>query len=83
MRVRFSISGVVETSRGSSALNGLIVVQLALQTLPAGVAAGTQIDCTIEIEKLPDVVMVGRPVTARARPRTRCTKSTRTAVTPR
>jgi HlyD family secretion protein len=59
-----TLSGVVQAI-GSSARNGVIDVQVTLQALPAGLAAGAQIDATIDIEKLPDVVMVGRPVMAR------------------
>ena len=52
-------------SVGSTAQDGVIAVQVALKP-PAAPAVGTQIDATIDIERLPDVVMVGRPVLARA-----------------
>jgi HlyD family secretion protein len=63
-RSRQILAGVV-LSVGSTAQNGVIAVQVALKP-PATPAAGTQIDATIEIERLPDVMMVGRPVMARA-----------------
>jgi HlyD family secretion protein len=59
-----NLAGVV-LSIGSTASNGVIDVQVAVKP-PAAPAAGTQIDATIDIERLPDVVMVGRPVMARA-----------------
>lgn len=42
------------------------VVDIALDTVPAGINAGAEIDATIDIEKLENVLYVGRPVQAAA-----------------
>jgi HlyD family secretion protein len=57
------LTGVVD-SVGTSPSNGTIEVRVALR-LPSELTAGTQVDGIVDIERLSDVVMVGRPVMAR------------------
>ncbi len=58
------IAGVID-SVGTSPTNGTVEVRVALSR-PTELTAGTQVDGTVEIERLPDVVMVGRPAMAQA-----------------
>src|SRR6266576_5538969 len=46
--------------------NDTRAVDIALDTVPEGVSAGLEIDATIDIEKLENVLYVGRPVHATA-----------------
>ena len=46
--------------------NDTRAVDIALDTVPEGVSAGLEIDATIDIEKLENVLYVGRPVRATA-----------------
>jgi hypothetical protein len=58
------LAGIVDSVE-PKAVNGVILVRVALSR-PSAVPAGTQIDGLIELGRLKDVVMVGRPVQAQA-----------------
>ena len=71
--VRIGLDATVDTRNGiipgrviridPAALNGTVGVDVALLgALPQGARAELSVDCTVEIERLPDVVYVDRPV---------------------
>jgi hypothetical protein len=54
-------------SRGSAPVDGTVEVEVKLSdSLPDGTSAGTQVDGTIEIERLQNVLYVGRPIAGNA-----------------
>jgi hypothetical protein len=62
-RTRQMLAGVVD-SVGTSPTKGTVEVRVSLSR-PTELAAGTQVDGSVEIGRLADVVMVGRPAMAR------------------
>ena len=67
-----------------SILNGTVTVDVALKgALPPGARPDLSVDGTIQLEKLDDVVFVGRPVFGQQDARCSSSRSIRTASTPR
>src|SRR5439155_10789824 len=59
---RGRVAGTV-AGRSSATVDGIVEVEIKLSNaLPDGSIAGTEIDSTIEIERLQNVLYVGRPV---------------------
>jgi len=64
---RGRVAGTV-AGRSSATVDGIVEVEIKLSNaLPDGTIAGTEIDGTIEIERLQNVLYVGRPIVGRAR----------------